>query len=59
MASGRYGKAKANLGSAIVLCAYDNEGNMSHVRSAITGHGEVKPDTWYSLDENGEFKEVL
>jgi len=55
----KYGKAKANLGSAIVLCAYDNEGNMTHVKSAIAGQGDIASDTWYSLDENGEFIKAL
>ncbi|MGZ8915357.1 MAG: collagen-like triple helix repeat-containing protein [Methylobacter sp.] len=58
IASGRYGKAMSSEGSAIVLCRYDDDGNMTHVRSAIAGRGEIKPLTWYTLDENGEFKEV-
>ena len=57
MASGKNSKAKASLGSAIVLCAYDNDGVLIHVKSAITGK-KVKPDTWYTLNQDGKFIEV-
>ena len=55
MASGENGRALACAGAAIVLCAYDEDGNMTHVRSAIAGRGEVEPDTWYTLSDDGEF----
>lgn len=58
IASGLYGKAMASEGSAIVLCRHDDNGNTTHVRSAIAGHGEVKPLTWYTLDAEGNFKEI-
>ena len=58
MASGREGRAMAALGCAIVLCAYNNEGDMTHVKSAIAGHGEVEPDTWYTLSQDGAFVKI-
>jgi len=57
IASGYKSKAKACEGSAIV-CVYRNDnGDLIHIKSAIVGE-DVKPDTWYSLDQNGEFVEV-
>ena len=57
MASGRESKAKACEGSAIVLCNYDDDGNLRHIKSAIVGDG-IKADTWYMLNDAGEFEEV-
>jgi hypothetical protein len=58
IASGKNGKAMACKGSAIVLCAYDDDGVMTHVKSAIAGKGKVKSDTWYTLSDDGKFVEV-
>ena len=58
VASGSRGKAKASKGSAIVLCAYDAEGNMTHCKSGIAGKGKIMADTFYTLDDSGKFVEV-
>ena len=58
MATGKESKAKACKGSAIVLCNYDDEGNLRHIRASKVGENGVKPDTWYTLDDDGDFKEV-
>jgi len=62
VASGVESKAKASKGSAIVLCSYDDNGNLIHIKSAITGKkyswGVVKPDVWYTLTSEGRFKVV-
>jgi len=58
MVSGIGGRARASVGSAIVLCNRDEYGALRHIRAAIAGADGVKPDTWYSLDERGEFVEV-
>ena len=58
MASGKESKAKACQGSAIVLCAYDKDGNLTYIKSAIAGIGEIKADVWYTLTTSGEFLEV-
>ncbi|QJR79645.1 hypothetical protein CA267_001940 [Alteromonas pelagimontana] len=57
MASGYQSKAKAAEGSAIVLVYRNDEGDLLHIRAAIAGK-EVKADTWYKLDSDGEFIEV-
>ena len=59
MATGRESKAMASEGSAIVLCNYDDDGKLRHIKSAIAGQGEIKPDTWYTLDSEGNFKETI
>jgi len=56
-ALGIEGKAKAGVGGAIVLCYRNDEGHLIHVRAGKVGENGVKPDVWYSLDENGEFVE--
>ena len=57
ISSGYQGKAKASKGSAIFLVFRDEEYNIIHAKAAIAGN-EIKPDTWYSLDEIGNFVEV-
>ena len=53
------GRARATAGNAIVLCYRDeNDGRLIHIRASKVGENGIKPDTWYSLDENGEFVEV-
>ncbi len=61
---GIQGKAKASVGGAIVLCYRDIDaggedyGRILHIRAGIAGQEGVKPDTWYSLSDSGEFVEV-
>jgi hypothetical protein len=43
-------------GSAIVLCYRDEDYRLIHIRAGIAGK-DVKADTWYSLDADGEFVE--
>jgi len=57
VATGFAGRAKAAIGSAIVLVHRNDDGAILHIRAAIAGK-EVKADTWYSLDATGEFYEV-
>jgi len=58
MAIGKEAKAKANIGSAIILCYRNNDYELVHIKSSIIDGEILKPNTWYSLDENGEFVEV-
>ena len=58
IAVGGESKARAPEGSAIVLCCRNYEGHLIHIRASKVGENGIKPDTWYSLDENGEFVEV-
>lgn len=57
IAGGGESKARAPEGSAIVLCYRNGNGNLIHIRASKVGENGIKPDTWYSLDENGEFVE--
>ena len=57
-AVGGESKARAPEGSAIVLCYRNNDGELIHIRASKIGDNGIKPDTWYSLNENGEFVEA-
>ncbi|EAX4633123.1 hypothetical protein A7K80_06885 [Salmonella enterica] len=52
------GKARASEGGAIVLCYRDEDGVLIHIRASKVGENGIMPDTWYQLDEDGEFVEV-
>ncbi|PBW56415.1 hypothetical protein CJU07_10545 [Pseudomonas aeruginosa] len=51
------GRARASAGSAIVLCHRDDEGRLIHIRASKVGENGVEPDTWYQLNDEGEFVE--
>ncbi|EMD4828498.1 hypothetical protein VQ360_004656 [Salmonella enterica] len=51
------GKARASEGGAIVLCYRDEDGELIHIRASKVGENGIIPDTWYQLDEDGEFVE--
>ena len=58
MSIGTQGKAKAALGSAIVLVERSESGEIVHIFSRIAKtRGKVKPDIWYTL-EGGNLVEV-
>ncbi len=57
-AFGIEGKARASEGGAIVLCYRDEDGVLIHIRASKVGENGIMPDTWYQLDEDGEFVEV-
>jgi len=50
VASGIGAKARASKGSGIVLCEYDDDGNLKKVHSGIAGRGKINPDTWYKAE---------
>ncbi|EEC0800516.1 hypothetical protein ADQ57_002805 [Salmonella enterica subsp. enterica] len=51
------GKAMASEGGAIVLCYRDEDGELIHIRASKVGENGIMPNTWYQLDEDGEFVE--
>ncbi|EBL1960032.1 hypothetical protein D2B98_22420 [Salmonella enterica] len=51
------GKARASESGAIVLCYRDEDGELIHIRASKVGENGIMPDTWYQLDEDGEFVE--
>ncbi len=56
---GIQGRARASDGGAIVLCYRDeDDGRLINIRAGKVGDDGIRPDTWYALDENGEFVEV-
>jgi hypothetical protein len=54
MSIGRYGRAKASEGGAIVLCEHDDDGNLLHIRASKVGQHGIEPDIYYTL-VGGEF----
>ncbi len=56
--AGRYGKARASEGAAIVLCAHNEDGTLRHIRCSKVGENGIKPDVFYTLDQDGYFVEV-
>ena len=56
VATGRNSKAKASEGSAIVLFYRDDKMKIVHYKCAMAGV-DIKPDTYYTLSETGEFVE--
>ena len=58
ISTGEKSKAKAGVGGAIV-CVYRNHGgDLIHIKASKVGENNIKADTWYTLDEIGEFVEV-
>ncbi|MGM7910515.1 DUF7666 domain-containing protein, partial [Yersinia enterocolitica] len=55
---GEGGKAKASESGAIVLCYRNDDGEIIHIRASKVGDNGIKPDVWYSLNEDGEFEEA-
>ncbi|WP_373295102.1 hypothetical protein, partial [Formosimonas limnophila] len=58
VATGRQSKAKGAEACAIVLVYRNDDGEIVHIRASKVGENGIKPNVWYSLDENGEFVEV-
>jgi hypothetical protein len=57
--NGYYTKVKSCATGAIVCINRDNNGNILHIRASKVGENGIKPDTWYSLNDSGEFMEVV
>ncbi|WP_241087574.1 hypothetical protein [Candidatus Vondammii sp. HM_W22] len=53
--SGYEGRAKSGENGAIVVCYRDNDYQLIHIRASKVGDNGIEPDTWYSLDKDGEF----
>jgi hypothetical protein len=54
MSCGINGKAKASLGSAIVLVYRHVDGQIVHIGAFIAGQDGIKPDTWYYMNSDGK-----
>ena len=51
-------KAKACESGAIVLTYRNIQDEIIHIRASKVGENGIKADTWYQLNENGEFVEL-
>ena len=50
------GKAMAGKNGAIVLCNHDKNFNIRHIRASKVGENGILPDTFYVLNDTGEFE---
>ena len=57
VARGTDARVKGGNDAVLVIAIEDNFENIVHFNTAIVGQDGIKPDTWYTLDENGEFVE--
>ena len=51
-------KARASACGAIVLVCRNSAGELLQIRASKVGENGIKPDTWYSLDAQGNFVEA-
>jgi hypothetical protein len=59
MVTGLFGRAKAGEFGCIALAWWNAKESRAEMRCACTGAGQaLKADTWYTLDDAGEFTEV-
>ncbi|WP_105887138.1 DUF7666 domain-containing protein [Haemophilus influenzae] len=58
VALGWQSKAKASINGAIVCVYRNHDGELIHIKASTVGENNIKADTWYTLDEFGEFVEV-
>ena len=58
VALGWQSKAKASINGAIVCVYRNDDGELIHIKASKVGENNIKADTWYTLDEFGEFVEV-
>ena len=59
VALGQQSKAKAGIDGAIVCVYRNDDGDLIHIKASKVGDNNIKADTWYTLDINGEFVEVM
>lgn len=57
--TGTDGMAMAGECGAIVLVYRNDNGDIVHIRASKVGENGIKPNVWYSLNQNGDFVEQL
>ena len=55
---GEKSKARSGVNGAIVCVYRNDDGELIHIRASKVGENGIKPDTWYTLNKDGEFVEV-
>ena len=58
LGAGFQGKAMAAETGAIVLVYRNTDDEIIHIRASKVGENGIKPNVWYSLDEEGEYVEA-
>ena len=59
VARGNGNRVKGGIGSVLVLVEENkNDFEIRHWKAEVVDGERIKADTWYQLDENGEFQEV-
>ena len=58
LGAGFQGKAMAAETGAIVLVYRNTDDEIIHIRASKVGENGIKPNVWYSLDEEGELVEA-
>jgi len=58
LSCGAGSKAMAGKTGAIVLVYRNAEGKIVHIKASKVGENGIKPNVWYTLDEQGNFKEI-
>ena len=58
MACGFEGRVKGADGNALFLTRRDGDGMITHVWAGIVGRDSIKPDTWYTLNSDGQPVEI-
>ena len=56
--AGTSGEVKGGANCAMALTMWVESEKRYRITVAYVGENGIKPDTWYRLDENGEFTEV-
>ena len=52
-------RVKGGIGSILIIAEeYNNNYNIKFWKSEVVDGEKIKPDTWYRLDECGEFEEI-
>jgi len=57
--NGYCSKAKSCNSGAIVCINRTDDGTIRHIRASKVGDNGIKADTWYTLNDAGEFTEVV
>ena len=59
VARGNGNKVRGGIGSVLVLVEENmNDCEIKHWKAEVVDGERIKADTWYQLDEHGEFQEV-
>jgi hypothetical protein len=55
---GKWSKVKSGKDGAICIVTNNDDGSIRHIKSSKVGENGIKPDVWYSLNDDGDFIEA-